>query len=420
MRGLVVDLFAGGGGASIGIEAALGRPVDVAINHSENAIACHALNHPQTRHLRGDVWAYAPRDVTQGAPVDLLWASPTCTFFSKAKGGPLDRSEATKVRALAWVVNRWARETMPRTIIVENVEAFQFWGPLLRDGKVCPKRRGLTFRRWVRELERLGYAVDWRELVASDYGAATSRKRLFVVATLDGSPKWPEPTHGAGRIPHRAAAEIVDWSLPVPSIFDRKKPYTDATLRRIARGMQRFVLSGDPYFVSDELAATLIQRGYGERKGQEPRCLDIQRPLGTVVAGGIKHALVVAFIAKHYGGNGTPGQSLRAPLGTVTCKDHHALVVASGFGERGAEVQDFMRAYGAQESTGSLFSPRIVIRDIGMRPLTPRELASAQGFPSDYNLGKTHQVTLVGNSVCPDVAEEVVRANVAQAREVAA
>lgn len=431
MRGLVVDLFAGGGGASTGIEAALGRPVDVAINHSEIALAVHEANHPQTRHLRGDVWSYAPLDVTAGKPVDLLWASPTCTHFSRAKGGPLDRAKATKIRSLAWVVNRWARDprTRPRTILLENVEAFAGWSPLPRDGGQ-PLRNGVTFRRWVRDLERLGYRVEHRELAACDYGAPTTRNRLFVIARCDGMPiRWPAPTHGLGLRPYRPAAECIDWTLPIPSIFGRKKPLVEATLRRIARGMDRFVLGDEPFLVGDRLAATLIQRGYGERTGQAPRCLDIRQPLGTVVAGGIKHALVVAFVAKHFGGNGSPGQSLRMPLGTVTCQDHHALVVVSGFGDRRAEVRDLMARYSSGLAPRSLFAPKLEILDIGMRWLTPRELARAQGFSDDYELavdwkgkplGATAQVRLIGNSVSPVVAEALVRANVAQAETEAA
>ncbi|HEY3494772.1 MAG TPA: DNA cytosine methyltransferase [Polyangiaceae bacterium] len=430
-RGLKVVLFAGAGGTCTGIEAALGEPVDVAINHSAVALAVHKANHPGTRHLRGDVWSYAPLDVTGGEPVDFLWASPTCTFFSRAKGKPLDRALAMKVRSLAWVVNRWAREAKPRIIMLENVEAFQDWGPLLRDGTRCPDRRGATFRRWVSELKRAGYVVEWREMSACDYGAPTSRKRLFVVARRDGEPiRWPVPTHGPGLIPYRAAAEVIDWTLPVPSVFDRKKPLTSATLRRIARGMEKFVLAGDPYMVGPELAATLIQRGYGERQGQDPRCLDIRKPLGTIVAGGIKHALVVAFIAKHFGGNGSPGQSLRSPLGTVTCKDHHALVVASGLGHRHTEVRQLLSAYGSTKRQGGLFDVSLEIADIGMRWLTPRELAGAQGFPADYvldpimkngkPLGTTAQVMLVGNSVSPFNAEALVRANISAAESEAA
>lgn len=392
MSGLIVDLFAGGGGASLGIEWALGRSPDVAVNHSANAITMHAANHPGTHHLQGDVWDYAPREVTLGRPVELLHASPTCTHFSRAKGAPLDRREAARIRSLAWVVTRWAREVRPRVITLENVQAFEFWGPLTNEGAPCTKRRGLTFRRWVRALEREGYRVEWRNLRACDYGAPTTRERLFVVARCDGSPiVWPTPTHGSAmwEQPYRTAAECIDWTIPCPSIYGRN--LSAATLARIDRGIAKFVLCKDPFIV-DSSIPWLVHQGNGERAGQPPRLYDIREPLRTVVAGGVKHALCRAFIAKHYGGNGTPGNSLREPLSTITTIDHHALVTAHG-------------------------DP---IVDIGMRSLTPRELFRAQGFPDSYRIdvvGKTAQIRAVGNSVSPQVISAIVRANFAQRAE---
>lgn len=391
MSGLIVDLFAGGGGASLGIEWALGRSPDVAVNHSADAVAMHAANHPGTHHLRGNVWDYAPREVTRGRPVELLHASPTCTFFSKAKGRALDRRKAAKVRSLAWVVTRWAREVQPRVITLENVEAFEFWGPLTNEGKPCPRRRGFTFRRWVRALEREGYAVEWRNLRSCDYGAPTTRERLFVVARRDGSPiVWPNPTHGTAmwEQPYRTATECIDWSIPCPSIYGRKKPLSAATMARVQRGIEKFVLGPRP-FVVDSSIPWLVHLSNGEREGQAPRIYDVQEPLRTVVAGGVKHGLCRAFIAKHYGGNGTPGNDLRDPLSTITCKDHHALVTAHGD----------------------------AIVDVGMRPLTPRELFRAQGFPDSYRIEMvkpTAQVRAVGNSVSPQVIAALVRANFAQ------
>ena len=371
-----------------------------------------------------------------------------CTFFSKAKGGPLDRKTASKVRALAWVVTRWARTVRPSVILLENVEAFAQWGPLLPNGKPCPARKGVTFRRWVKRLRDEGYAVEWRELRACDYGAPTTRKRLFVIARCDGQPiVWPAPTHGSGLRPYLSAASCIDWSIPVPSIFDRAKPLAEATLRRIARGLRKFALETDrPFIVGDDVPS-LVHVSNGERPGQAPRVYDIQQPLGTVVAGGIKHALVAAFVAKHYGGHGTPGQSLTLPLGTVTCRDHHALVTAAASGERHADVRAFLTRYNGQGEGQPLQLPlgtvttrdrfglvtvqgeTFEIRDIGMRMLTPRELVRAQGFPDSYELapllagkpiGPTTQVRLIGNSVASPVAEALVRANVASAAEVAA
>lgn len=295
-RELIVDNFAGGGGASLGIELALGRSPDIAVNHDPEAVSMHERNHPTTRHLLGDVWDVDPVAACGGRPVGLAWFSPDCTHHSKAKGG---KPRSAKRRALAWVVVRWARAVKPRIICLENVEEFADWGPLLSDGTPCPRRRGLTFRVWLGKLKAAGYDVEMRELRACDYGAPTSRKRLFVIARRDGQPiVWPAPSHGRGLAPYRAAAECIQWLLPCPSIFERPRPLAEATQRRIARGIQRFVLDAREPFVVNDYAPTLIQTGYGEREGQAPRSLDLHAPLGTVVAGGAKHALGAAFIAK--------------------------------------------------------------------------------------------------------------------------
>jgi DNA (cytosine-5)-methyltransferase 1 len=447
MRELIVDNFAGGGGASTGIEMALGRSPDIAVNHDPEAVAMHTANHPETRHLCGDVWEYDPRAVTDGRPVGLLWASPDCKHFSKAKGG---KPVTDKVRALAWVVVRWAKTVRPRVIILENVEEFQTWGPLTPAFLPDPEKRGDTFRRWRRELERQGYVVDMRELRACDYGAPTTRKRLFVIARCDGAPiVWPEPTHGPGRIPYRTAAECIDWSLPSPSIFDRKRPLAENTMRRIARGVRRFVLDAPRPFIVGSTAPTLIQTGYGERPGQAPRSLDLHAPMGTVVAGGVKQALVSAFLAKHYGGNETPGSSLEKPFDTITCIDHHALVRVEHTRERQRpEVRAFITKYYGTSTGQSLRDPMATICagaahlglvtvegqafeivDIGMRMLAPRELFRGQGFPDSYvidpifegkRLGAGAQTRMCGNSVSPAVARALVAANYASAERVAA
>jgi site-specific DNA-cytosine methylase len=269
---LIVDSFAGGGGASTGIEMALGRSPDIAINHDATALAMHEVNHPATTHLVSDVWEVDPVEVTAGRPVGLAWFSPDCKHFSKAKGGkPVEK----KIRGLAWVVVHWANVVAPRVIILENVEEFATWGPLGADNKPCPLQKGLTFKRWLSELERLGYVVEWRELRACDYGAPTLRKRLFLIARCDGEPiVWPVPTHkrvkayrdgradveklGSALVPDvkpaRVAAEIIDWSLPCPSIFDTAKqikekyglravrPLQKATMARLAKGVRRYVV----------------------------------------------------------------------------------------------------------------------------------------------------------------------------------
>lgn len=468
---LIVDSFAGGGGASHGIELALGRSPHIAINHNSEALAMHAANHPTTRHFCESVWEVDPVEACGGKPVGLAWFSPDCKHFSKAKGGkPVDQ----KVRGLAWIVIRWARAVAPRVIILENVEEFKTWGPLLPDGQPCPQRKGLTFKRWLAALRKCGYEIEIKELRACDYGAPTSRKRLFIIARNDGQPiVWPAPTHGpkGSCLPiYRAASECIDWSQPTPSIFGRKKPLAEATLRRIARGIERFVVNtAQPFIVPvthagsetrvhditepfrtitsahrGELALavpTLVQTGYGERPGQAPRTLNLNAPLGTVVGGGCKHALSVAFLAKHYGGGYTgAGIASDSPLDTITTVDHHALVASTLIKLRGqcagadlhqptptitaggthlAEVRVFLQRYVGQQPV-QINGEAYQIVDIGMRMLTPRELARAQGFPDSYEiknvarpkpLSKTAQVRMIGNSVCPPLAAALVQAN---------
>lgn len=467
-RELVVDNFAGGGGASTGIEAALGRPVDIAVNHSAEAIAMHEVNHPRTRHYRQDIWEVDPREVCRRRPVGLAWFSPDCRHFSRAKGG---KPKSKRVRSLAWVVVRWAAAVRPRVIILENVQEFETWGPLDENDKPIKARSGETFDEWVAQLEFLGYAVEWRALVAADYGTPTTRKRLFLVARCDGEPiVWPEPTHGAGRAqPWLPASGIIDWTLPCPSIFERKRPLADATLRRISAGVMRYVIdTNEPFIVTMRgtspaqiagsarsmsepigtvsaggihhalVAPTLVQTGYGERKGQAPRALDIQAPLGTVVAGGSKHGLVAALLSKHYGG--VVGHCVRRPIGTVTAQDHHALTTATLSRSPGGHADRvhalLMKYYGTGSgqdmrqplhtvTTKDRFGLVLVrgelwrLEDIGMRMLQPHELFAAQGFPVDYiinfefngkPLPKKAQNALVGRSVCPPLAEAMVRA----------
>lgn len=504
-RGLIVDLFAGGGGASTGLLRATGRHPDIAVNHNPSAIAMHEANHPQTKHLCASVWEVDPREVCGRRPVELLWASPDCRHFSRAKGAA---PVSPRVRSLANVVIEWARAVRPRIIQLENVPEFETWGPLLDCGRPCPARKGDSFRAWVTQLEWLGYRVEWRSLVAADYGAPTTRKRLFLVARRDGLPiAWPEPTHGPGRAHSwRTASEIIDWSLPCPSIFERSRPLAEATQRRIATGLRRFVIdAAKPFVVTMRgtsqghldtsaagveaplrtvsaggshhalvvpslveyygtggarevdsplrtatthdrfalVAPTLIQTGYGERDGQAPRVLDLAMPLGTVVAGGAKHGLVVAWMSKHYGG--VVGHDLRRPLGAITTVDHHSLTTATlsppGVDLAGVErVRAFMVKYYGTGGAVDLRRPLDTItthdrfglvtvagvdyqvNDIGMRMLSPRELFRAQGFPEDYiidimlgrrPLSGRAQVELVGNSVCPDVAAALASANLA-------
>jgi len=452
---LIIDSFAGGGGASLGIEWALGRSPDIAINHDPEAIAMHAANHPSSRHFPADVWKIDPVEVCGGRRVALAWFSPDCKHFSKAKGGkPVEK----KIRGLAWVVVRWAKAVRPRVILLENVEEFADWGPLLDDGTPCPLRRGFTFRRWWKALENCGYKIEMRELRACDYGAPTSRKRLFVIARSDGQPiAWPEPTHGTGRTPFRTAAECITWSLPCPSIFltaaeakrlglNVQRPLAEATLRRIARGVRRYVLeTATPFVVPGPNSPTLIQTGYGERPGQAPRSLNLHEPLGTIVGCGVRHALVAAFLAKHYGGHEGPGSQMRLPVDTITARDHHALVTASlGAGARAAESRAFLVKYYGTDGDPQLGLPLhtittkdrfglvtvegqdYAIADIGMRMLQARELFRAQGFPDSYRievevngkpLSKGAQVRMCGNSVSPVMSRALAAAQFTEQAE---
>lgn len=647
MKEIIVDNFAGGGGASTGIELAIGRSVDIAINHDPNAVAMHTTNHPETLHYCESVFDVDPVAATAGRPVGLAWFSPDCRHFSKAKGSkPVEK----EIRGLAWIVIRWALAVGPRVMMLENVEEFKTWGPLLAgEMRPDPDRAGETFKEFIgmlstgvpvdhpalqecceflqlapdseqvqRLVAGLGYEVDYRELRACDFGAPTIRKRFFMVMRRDGQPiTWPEATHAdskspavqAGKLsPWRTAAECIDWSIEAPSIFDRKKPLAENTLKRIARGIQRFVLDNPtPFIVKcnhtttkgkydcfrgqslheplqtitkthgyavavphltkfrtgatgqeltepvptitagtskrpggnghalgmveaalapfmagnggsayqakprplgkpahtilkesracvvapviarqfgnsighavDEPSATitaggggksqlvmptLIQMGYGERPGQEPRVLQLDNPLGTVTAGGNKFATVSAFLAKHYGGNYTgPGVGLDEPMHSVTTVDHHAavtshlvklrgtcrdgqrtdepmptitaggthvgevktLLAVEAVNEKRAQLAlDFLREYCGPATTGLVSIEGVVYRivDIGMRMLQPHELYKAQGFPDWYIIdrdfrgvkyAKDKQVARCGNAVPPPFAEALVRAN---------
>ncbi|WP_373419794.1 DNA cytosine methyltransferase [Sinorhizobium sp. GL28] len=331
---LIVDSFAGGGGASTGIEMALGRSPDIAINHNADALALHAANHPETLHLSENIFKVDPLDYVAGKHVGLAWFSPDCKHFSKAKGGkPVERN----IRDLAWVIVLWAERAKPDVIIMENVEEWKEWGPLIETDRglmPCPDNRGKTFQKWCKAMKRAGYKLQHRELRACDYGAPTIRKRLFVIARRDGQPiVWPEPTHGAPtdrdviagkKLPWRTAAEIIDWSLPCPSIFDTSdeivakfglraiRPLADATMARVARGTKRYVL--------DAARPFLVQTGYGERKGQDPRCIDGDAPLGTVVAGGVKHAVVSPSLTRF--NTGATGSPMDEPVSTITANSY--------------------------------------------------------------------------------------------------
>lgn len=335
---LIVDNFAGGGGASTGIEMATGYSVDIAINHDPEAIKMHKANHPNTKHYCENVWAVDPVKACNGHPVGLAWFSPDCKHFSKAKGGkPKDKN----IRGLAWVACRWAGLVRPRVIMLENVEEFKTWGPLNRGHHPIKAKQGKTFEKFVQQLTDLGYEVEFRELVAADYGAPTMRKRFFMIARCDGKPiVWPEPTHApadsdevkAGLLkPYVGAYTQLDFSLPCPSIFDTSeeikekygiravRPLAPKTMERIARGLKKFVLDNPEPFI--------VPIGYGERKGQAPRVHDIEKPLPTIVGSG-KHYLCEPTLAPYMGTNTTnhPGGNCKDPIHTITTGNQHCLI----------------------------------------------------------------------------------------------
>lgn len=325
---LIVDNFAGGGGASTGIEMATGYSVDIAINHDPKAIQMHKTNHPRTKHYCENVWAVDPIAACKGNPVGLAWFSPDCKHFSKAKGGkPKDKN----IRGLAWVACRWAGLVRPRVIMLENVEEFRTWGPLNRRHHPVKNKQGKTFERFVRQLEELGYEVQFKELVAADYGAPTMRKRFFMIARCDGkSIIWPEPTHApadseevkAGLLkPYVGAYTQLDFSLPCPSIFDTSeeikekygiravRPLAPKTMERIARGLKKFVLDNPEPFI--------IQCKFNND------AQDIKKPLGTITTIG-SHLLVEPYLSvnreNHF------GSDMREPIHTITSNNQHMLM----------------------------------------------------------------------------------------------
>ena len=376
-RELIVDNFAGGGGASTGIELAVGQPVDIAINHDLNAIRMHQANHPHTIHIQNDVFAIDPVEVTGGRSVGLAWFSPDCTHFSKAKGGKPRKKE---IRDLAWVVIKWAKAVKPRIIMLENVEEFKTWGPLDDDGYPIKAQSGETFLEWITELRDLGYEVETKELKACDYGAPTIRKRLFIIARCDGNPiVWPRPTHGKGLIPFKTAADIIDFKIRGISIFDRhrfkKKPLAENTMRRIARGTDKFVIKNPkPYIISyhsetqpgesrgQSLDKPLQTQGtanrfglvtplltkIGQTKFTTDRSSSIEEPIRTIVSKNedlIVQPKLKQFLMVNNSGHG--GTSIDDPVSTITSGIHEYLmnpvIVPVGYGEapgQAPRVQD--------------------------------------------------------------------------------
>lgn len=394
-QGLIIDNFAGGGGASTGIEQAMGRPVDIAINHDLKAIEMHQMNHPETKHYCESVWDINPVAVTEGKKVDLLWASPDCKHFSKAKGAVPVKKE---IRGLAWVVIRWALLAPPNIMFLENVEEFRTWGPV-KNGKIDTDKKGVIYESFKRMLstgiernnigfrqcckalkiktnsaladrlvEGLGYNVEDRIITACDHGAPTKRKRLFLIARRDGKQVvWPKPSHGdpestlvrTGVLkPWRTAAEIINWKDLGNSIFNRKKPLAENTMRRIARGIQKFVFDNpDPFILNDEVTPTLLVNTSGHPGSS------VNEPLRTITTGG-HHALISPYLARigQTGfGKDALTYSMKKPLTTITTKAEHLLIapvmIQMGYGDaEGRRVLDLFKPIGTITSGGNKFA----------------------------------------------------------------
>lgn len=465
---LIVDNFAGGGGASTGIEDATGCCVDIAINHDPEAIKMHKANHPYTKHYCENVWQVDPVAACKGHPVGLAWFSPDCKHYSKARGGkPKDKN----IRGLAWVACRWAGLVRPRVIMLENVEEFKDWGPLGRRRHPIKVKQGKTFEKFVQQLTDLGYEVQYRELVAADYGAPTMRRRLFMVARCDGKPiVWPKPTHGpansaevkAGLLkPYVGAYTQLDFSLPCPSIFESAKeikkkygvravrPLAKNTMDRIARGVKKFILENpEPFLIQCNhggerkpgdlrqpmptitgkhgfgIVAPILIQYHSETTKDTVRGQEIVDPLMTV-DGSNRYGLVASFISKFYK-SGT-GQNTWEPLHTITAGDGHfgevrAFLTKYYGSSTGQSIKDPLDTVTARDRFGlvTLYGTEYQIVDIGLRMLEPKELYGCQGFPEDYIIdqdcdGKTYkrseQVRRCGNAVCPPIPTALVRAN---------
>lgn len=465
-----IDLFAGGGGASVAMRDAIGIEPALAYNHDEWAIGLHAANHPMTTHHREDIWHADPLVDVAGRLIDWFHASPDCTHFSQAKGG---QPRNGKIRSLSWVVCKWIgilakAGNAPLKFTLENVWQIRSWGPLIAkrdkvsgrvlkmDGSIAEsgervprelqqlipdkKRAGTTFKRFISILESFGYVIDYRKLRACDFGAGTSRERLFMIGRRDGAPiAWPEPTHGKGRLPFVPAADCIDWSVPSKSIFDRPKPLADSTMRRIAKGVMKHVIEAkEPFFITEHANAS------------SARTWSNTEPLRTICANvkGGHFALVTAFLeracAGYYSGS---GNDLREPVGAICAKGSFQRLVSVSLSEpspdqheKAMRVAAFLITYYGNGQPISLHDPLdtitcvdrmglvtvilegspFVITDIHLRMLKPHELFKAQGFPSDYIIDRTadgrrvnvkQAVRMVGNSVSPPPLAALVRAN---------
>jgi DNA (cytosine-5)-methyltransferase 1 len=428
MNGLIIDCFAGGGGASVGIEMALGRPVDIAVNHDPEAIRMHKVNHPDTLHLTEDIFKADLKGIVKGRKVSLMWASPDCTSHSKAKGG---QPRLSGLRILPWAVFKHAKEIRPEVIIMENVEEIQQWGPLDDKGYIIPERKGEDYKRFIIAMCSLGYRFDSRELIAADYGAPTTRKRWYAIFRRDGKDiVWPEQTHFKDLEPKwKQCGEYIDWSDLGKSIFDRTKPLADATQKRIANGIRKYILESEPYIVQNKRAAAFIIQYHGEQKAGDARGQLLSEPIKTIDTSN-RYGLVTAFITKYY--KTGIGQGCDEPLHTITTSPGHFGLISAflikyyGSGgscqtvDRPLDTITTKDRFGLVNVIIDIEGEKYIIKDIFLRMLKPEELKLMQGFPEDYIInrdieGKSYpikeQVARIGNSVVPIMAEALVNAN---------
>lgn len=430
MNGLIIDCFAGGGGASVGIEMALGRPVDIAINHDEQAIRMHKTNHPQTLHLTEDIFKVDLEKYVNGQHVALMWASPDCTSHSKAKGG---QPRKQGLRILPWAVYKHARKILPDVIIMENVEEIQQWGPLDENGKIIPDRKGEEYKRFINSMQSLGYDFDSKELVAADYGAPTTRKRWYAIFRRDGKPiVWPEPTHsktGTDGKRWLECGDYIDWSDLGRSIFDRPKPLAEATMRRIANGYVKYVVNNPhPYIVRNKDAVAFLIQYHGEQKEGYSRGQLLTEPIKTIDTSN-RYGLVTAFVTKFY--KSGIGQRCDEPLHTITTSPgHFGLISAFMIKYYGTGCGQVLNSplgtittkdrFGLVNALTEIDGERYILKDIFLRMLKPEELKVMQGFPPDYIIDRDYnwkkypvceQVKRIGNSVVPIMARSLAEAN---------
>lgn len=432
MDGLIIDCFAGGGGASKGIEMALNRPINIAINHDPEAIRIHKANHPHTLHLTEDIFTVDLQKYVAGRKVSLMWASPDCTSHSKAKGGqPRNRG----LRILPWAVHMHAERIKPEVIIMENVEEIQQWGPLDDTGRPIKERAGEDYNKFISAMQALGYTFESRELIAADFGAPTTRKRWYAIFRRDNRPiVWPKPTHSKDGSPGTekwlSCGDFIDWSDLGKSIFNRKKPLADATMRRIANGYRKYVVENPaPYVVDKEEAVAFLIQYHGETKAGDARGQLLTEPIKTIDTSN-RYGLVTAFVTKFY--KTGVGQSCEEPLHTITTSPGHFGLVSAFlikyYGTGCGQTLDEPLAtittkdrFGLVNVVTEINGEQYIFKDIFLRMLKAEpELKVMQGFPADYIITHDYenkpyplkeQVARIGNSVVPIMAEALVKAN---------